>query len=52
MTDKIIESIFFQFTFNLFDSNSTVVDPGGGATGACPPKGPDSFVLTYKFFET
>ena len=24
----------------------------GGATGACPPKGPDSFVLTYKFFET
>ena len=29
----------------------------GGSTGgwrrrATPPKGPDSFVLTYKFFET
>ena len=28
-----------------------LADPGG-ATGACPPKGQDSFVLTYKFFET
>ena len=25
----------------------------GGATGMCPPPmGPDSFILTYKFFET
>ena len=29
----------------------SVADPGGAA-GACPPTGPDSFVLTYKFFET
>ena len=28
-----------------------VADPGGAA-GARPPMGPDSFVLTYKFFET
>ena len=26
-----------------------LADSGGGA-GTCPPKGPDSFVLTYKFF--
>ena len=25
---------------------------GGGATGGRPTKGTDSFVLTYKFFET
>ena len=25
---------------------------GGGAAGARLPKGPDSFVLTYKFYET
>ena len=24
----------------------------GGVPGARPPKGPDSFVLTYKIFET
>ena len=31
----------------------TVADPGGGVPPArAPPKGPDSFVLTYKFFET
>ena len=28
-----------------------VADPGGAA-GARPPKGPDFFVLTCKFFET
>ena len=27
-----------------------VADPGSAA--GAPPKGPDSFVLTYKFFET
>ena len=29
----------------------SVADPGGAAS-AHPPKGPDSFILTYKFFET
>ena len=30
-----------------------VADPGGGCRQrAPPPKGPDSFVLIYKFFET
>ena len=24
----------------------------GGAPGVRPPKGPDSFILTYKFYET
>ena len=28
-----------------------LADPGGTAS-ACRHKGPDSFVLTYKFFET
>ena len=30
----------------------SVADPGGCRRRAPPPKGPDSFVLTYKFFET
>ena len=29
-----------------------MADPGGGAAGTHPPKGPDSFLLTYKIFET
>ena len=28
----------------------SVADPGGAAS-THPPKGPDSFILTYKFFE-
>ena len=35
----------------FFDIPKTLADPGGAARRA-PPKGPDSFVLTYKFFET
>ena len=34
----------------LLDPHS-VVDPGG-CHWRMPPEGPDSFVLTYKFFET
>ena len=30
----------------------TIGGSRGGAAGVRPPKGPDSFVLTYKFFET
>ena len=30
----------------------SLADPGGAADVRAPPKGPDSFVLTYKFFET
>ena len=29
-----------------------VADPGGVPPARAPPKGPDYFVLTYKFFET
>ena len=29
-----------------------VADPGGAPPAHAPPTGPDSFVLTYKFFET
>ena len=29
----------------------TLADPGGAAGARPPPKGPDSFVLTYNFFE-
>ena len=32
---------------NVFDVTIPVADPGGA-----PPIGPDSFVFTYKFFET
>ena len=35
----------------LFIFHFTMADPGGTA-GMRPPKGPDSFLLTYKFFET
>ena len=48
-------------TFTQPASNPTVLSTGHyplvdpreeGITYACPPKGPDSFVLTYKIFET
>ena len=29
-----------------------LADLEGGVPGARPPKGPDSFVFTYKIFET
>ena len=33
-------------------TNSLADLGGGGAPGAHPPKGPNSFILTYKFYET
>ena len=33
------------------DTATSLADPGG-APGARSPKGPNSFVLTYKFYET
>ena len=38
------------YTFSTF--NSLTLTDLEGVPGACPPKGPDSFVLTYKMFET
>ena len=36
----------------IIDYLNTLADPGGGGTlGVHPPKGPDFFILTYKFYE-
>ena len=39
------------FKYIAFHHDITVADPGGTAS-MHPPTGPDSFILTYKFFET
>ena len=41
-----MEAVSFKYTRHISGGSR------GGAAGARPPKGPDSFVLTYKFFET
>ena len=44
-----------NLTYRHLDPGITCLIPladPGGATSARPPKGPDSFVLTYKFYET
>ena len=46
-----------RFLHLLYDENKTAVFVliggfRGGAPGARPPKGPNSFILTYKFYET
>ena len=47
----------FETRFNAFqkrfihDSAGPDIGRSGGAQPACAPKGPDSFVFTYKFYE-
>ena len=37
---------------NSLNLQTALADLEGGVPGTRPPKGPDSFVLTYKIFET
>ena len=47
------ERIFHEYLQNLgVIRYKSLADPGGAAGARPSPKGPDSFVLTYKFFET
>ena len=36
----------------IADMNADALADPGGTAGVYPYKGPDSFVLTYKFYET
>ena len=43
---------FYCLVFRYIRKTYTVADPGGAPPARIPPKGPDSFILTYKFFKT